>query len=216
MNKLYSFLLIFLFAVSCKEKSTFVNFETDYGDIVIRLYDQTPIHKANFERLVKEGFYDGVLFHRVINDFMIQTGDPDSKGAPMEQMVGAGGPGYTIPAEFHDSIFHKKGAVAAARDNNPEKASSGSQFYIVEGKKFLPQELKNIESKNNVDFSEEQEKYYQEIGGTPFLDQNYTIFGEVIRGMDVVEKISEVETNHADRPVQNVKILRAKVIKFKE
>lgn len=201
---------------ACKEKSTYVELKTTEGDIILKLYDETPLHKENFVKLVDEGYYDGVLFHRVINEFMIQTGDPDSKDAKPGQVIGSGGPDYKVDAEFRDSLFHKKGALAAARDNNPKKASAGSQFYIVEGKKYTDKELDGIEKKNNLTYTEEQREYYKTIGGTPFLDQNYTVFGEVVTGMNVVEKISDVETGRYDRPVEDIRVISAEIIKFKE
>lgn len=209
----------------CKTKNTYIKLETTKGDIVIKLYDQTPKHKENFIKLVKEGYYDGVLFHRVINDFMIQTGDPNSKDAKPNERIGSGGPDYTIEAEFNDSLIHKKGAIAAARDNNPEKRSSGSQFYIVEGKKITDIELNMMEKRRGKNYSEEQKDIYKTLGGTPFLDNSYTVFGEVVKGMKIVEIISDTETDriktprsrqNVDRPTSDIKIIKAKTIRFKE
>lgn len=209
----------------CKTKNTYIKLETTKGDIVIKLYDQTPKHKENFIKLVKEGYYDGVLFHRVINDFMIQTGDPNSKNAKPNERIGSGGPDYTIEAEFNDSLIHKKGAIAAARDNNPEKRSSGSQFYIVEGKKITDIELNMMEKRRGKNYSEEQKDIYKTLGGTPFLDNSYTVFGEVVKGMKIVEIISDTETDriktprsrqNVDRPTSDIKIIKAKTIRFKE
>jgi peptidyl-prolyl cis-trans isomerase B (cyclophilin B) len=173
---------------------------------------------------VKVGFYDSVLFHRVIQNFMIQSGDPNSKHAPSGQPLGNGGPGYTIPAEFRQSLFHKKGVIAAARmgDNvNPQKASSGSQFYIVQGKIFSDAGLDSTEKfrLNGRKIPPEQREVYKTIGGTPHLDQGYTVFGEVVKGIDVVDKIAAVQTSHGsdrDRPLQDVRILKAKLIKRKK
>lgn len=194
--------------------------QTTMGDIVVRLSDSTPLHRDNFLKLVKVGYFDSVLFHRVIKDFMIQGGDPDSKNAPSGQPLGNGGPAYTIPAEFRQTLFHKKGVIAAARDNNPEKASSGSQFYIVQGKKFTEADLENMENnrlKRKIPTA--QREVYKTLGGTPHLDQNYTVFGEVVKGLEVVDKIASVETSKAvdrDRPLQDVRILKMKLIKRKK
>lgn len=227
-NKLKTTLLALTFLLTfsaCKNKNTYVSLNTTEGEIIIKLYDQTPKHKENFTKLVKDGYYDGVLFHRVINDFMIQTGDPNSKNAEPGERIGSGGPDYKIDAEFNDSLFHKKGAVAAARDNNPEKKSSGSQFYIVEGKKLSDIELTMIQKRNGMTYTEEQKEIYKTLGGTPFLDNNYTVFGEVVKGMKIVELISDTETDriknptsrqNVDRPTRDIKIVKAKIIRFKE
>lgn len=195
--------------------STLVKLTTDYGEMVIYLYDKTPKHKANFIKLAKKGFYDGTIFHRVIKDFMIQGGDPDSKNAPAGKMLGNGGPGYTIPAEFVNEYYHKKGAVAAARlgdQVNPEKASSGSQFYIVQGRPLTNQQMIQIQQRNKFPYTNEQKREYTSIGGTPFLDGGYTVFGEVIKGMDVIDKIAAVKTGRADRPVNDV-AMKVEIIK---
>jgi len=256
------FALLLLFS-GCKNepKDQIVLIKTDYGDIKIKLYNETPLHRDNFLKLTKEGFYDGLLFHRVIQNFMIQGGDPDSKNAPEGKQLGNGGPGYTIPAEIrYPELFHKKGVIAAAREGdavNPEKRSSGSQFYIVQGKTFTDEQLDEIEDDFNKlkkqkiyfdlmpeyedsmmiyrregDFDAfsrlqkelqdkiekkyaETEKYvipenirevYKTIGGTPHLDGNYTVFGEVIEGLDVVDSIAAVKTDKFDRPVENIKM----------
>ena len=233
--------------------------KTTEGDIAVRLYDETPQHRDNFIKLAKEGYFDGTLFHRVIKDFMIQGGDPDSKGAPKGKMLGTGGPDYTIPAEFvYPQLFHKRGALSAARlgdEVNPNRESSGSQFYIVWGKTYKPNELKQMEKqmgmqmeqtvfnqlakehhdeimnfRRNRDrqglmalqdqlveetkkhckaqgypkFTDEQVKAYTEVGGTPFLDNQYTVFGEVEDGLDVVEKIQNCETLRGDRPKEDI------------
>ena len=200
-----------------KDRSSDVLLQTTLGDIVVRLSDSTPLHRDNFLKLVKTGYYDSVLFHRVIQNFMIQAGDPNSKQAAPGQPLGAGGPGYRVPAEFRTTLFHKKGVIAAARDNNPEKASSGSQFYIVQGKIFTDAGLDSVETfrLNGRKIPPEQRELYKTIGGTPHLDQTYTVFGEVISGMDVVEKIAAVQTSKGvdhDRPVEDVRILKAMLI----
>lgn len=163
--------------------------KTSQGKITIKLFDGTPKHRDNFIRLARHHFYDGVLFHRVIPGFMIQGGDPDSKNAKPGVMLGEGGVGYTIPAEFRADYFHQRGALAAARDDNPEKASSGCQFYIVTGKKFTPDQLEKAEKRSGHAISLPHKKVYETIGGAPHLDQNYTVFGQVIQGMDAEDKI---------------------------
>lgn len=235
-----------------------VKITTPYGDITVRLYDETPAHRDNFLKLVSEGFYDGTLFHRVIKDFMIQGGDPDSKGAPKGRHLGAGDVGYTIPAEFKPELFHKRGALAAARqgDNvNPERRSSGCQFYIVWGQKYSEGQLGQLEKQSRMQalqsvfndlamqhrveimsmrrdrdtaglsalqdqleaeanaivrekglgrLSEAMKTAYTTVGGTPFLDGQYTVFGEVESGLEVVGKIQEVSTDSADRPIKDL------------
>lgn len=192
-----------------------VEISTDYGKIQVKLYDNTPLHRDNFIKLVTEGYYNGTLFHRVIKSFMIQGGDPESKNAEPSKMLGNGGPDYTIPAEFKKENFHKKGALAAARlgDNvNPQKASSGSQFYIVQGKKYADLELDQIEQRMGTKFTTEQREAYKTVGGTPHLDGNYTVFGEVTSGLDVIDAIAAVQTGQSDRPVKDVK-MTIKIIK---
>jgi cyclophilin family peptidyl-prolyl cis-trans isomerase len=206
-----------------KDRKRDVLMQTTMGDIVIRLSDSTPLHRDNFLKLVKVGYYDSVLFHRVMKDFMIQGGDPNSTRATAGQPLGNGGPGYTVPAEFRKTLFHKKGALAAARmgDNaNPAKASSGSQFYIVQGKVFTDGGLDSVETfrLNGRKIPAEQRAVYKTIGGTPHLDQGYTVYGEVVKGLDVVDKIAAVQTSRAqdrDRPLQDVRIIKAKLIKRK-
>lgn len=213
-------------SVRKKDRKRDVELITDQGIIVLRLNDSTPLHRDNFLKLVKTGFYDGVLFHRVIAHFMIQAGDPNSKNAKAGIPLGNGGPGYTIPAEFRTTLYHKKGMLAAARtgDNmNPEKASSGSQFYIVQGKKFTEAGLDSIEiyRLKGRNLPVDQRQVYKTVGGTPHLDQNYTVFGEVVEGLDVVDKIAAMSTSKEqdqdrDRPLQDVKIIKAKFIKRKK
>ena len=198
------------------EDLTKVLIKTTEGDITIALYDNTPKHRENFIKLVEEGFYNDILFHRIIKGFMIQTGDPDSKNAPAGTQLGSGGPGYTIPAEFKSENYHKRGAVAAARQGdqvNPTKASSGSQFYIVDGRPFNEREMAQISYQYGKSFTDEQRKVYTTEGGAPFLDGDYTVFGEVVEGMDVVDKIASKEKDRFDRPVKDVKILSAIIVK---
>ena len=199
-------LLMFLFVVSSTfaqvEKESVVIIHTDKGDITVKLYNQTPKHRDNFLKLVKNGWYDGSEFHRVINNFMIQGG---------ESAKGVVDPGYKIDAEILPELFHKKGALAAAREGdnvNPERKSSGSQFYIVQGQKFNDQYLNMFEQKLNTKFTEEQRKTYKTIGGTPHLDGTYTVFGEVISGLNVVDSIAAVKTNKkmGNRPIEPVKM----------
>ena len=204
-----------------KDRKRDVLLQTNYGDITVRLSDSTPLHRDNFLKLVKVGFYDSVLFHRVIKNFMIQSGDPDSRHAPAGQPLGSGGPSYRVPAEFRTNLLHKKGAIAAARDNNPEKASSGSQFYIVQGKVFTNAGLDSIETYRlgGKKIPAEQREAYITVGGTPHLDQNYTVFGEVVKGSDVADKIASVETSKGmdrDRPIEDVRIIKAKLVKRKK
>lgn len=190
-------------------KEQLVKISTDYGDMIIKLYNETPKHRDNFIKLAKEGFYNGTIFHRVIKDFMIQGGDPQSKNAVPGAMYGNGGPGYNIPAEFNKNLYHKKGALAAAREGdqvNPTKASSGSQFYIVQGKTFTNTELNTIGQRMGVIFPQDHKQIYETLGGTPFLDMNYTVFGEVVMGLDVIDKIAAVQTLPGDRPAKDVKM----------
>lgn len=194
-------------------KGRLVQLTTDYGTMVIRLYDSTPLHRDNFIKLVKAGFYDSLMFHRIIQQFMIQGGDPDSKNAEPGQQLGAGSaPGVErIPAEFRSNLIHKKGALAAARDNNPDKASSNCQFYIVQGQTYNDTALNMMECNVRQEdpgfrFTEAQRKVYKTIGGTPFLDQNYTVFGEVIKGLDVLDKIAALPKDGNDRPTQDVRM----------
>lgn len=192
-----------------KVPGTKVRMITDSGTIVIRLYDKTPLHRDNFIKLVQQHYYDSLLFHRVIQHFMIQGGDPDSKYAKTGQQLGNGGPAYTIPAEFDSGLFHKKGVIAAAREGdfqNPTKASSGSQFYIVQGKVFSDSELNLIEGQRNIIIPPSHRQMYKTIGGTPHLDMNYTVFGEVEQGLEVIDKIASVTKDGADRPLTDVRM----------
>ncbi len=189
-----------------------VRITTDYGSMLVELYDATPQHRDNFIKLAEEGFYNELIFHRVINGFMIQGGDPDSRNAKAGTPLGSGGPGYQIPAEFSDSLFHIKGALAAARTSNPEKKSSGSQFYIVQGKKADDRQLDMVEARGDFHYPSETRKSYLEVGGTPQLDKEYTVFGMVIKGIEVIDKITQVQTDNRDRPKEDVK-MKIEVIK---
>jgi peptidyl-prolyl cis-trans isomerase B (cyclophilin B) len=267
MNKLFSVLTVMILALvsgCAQKKKDVVTIKTNYGDMVAILYDETPQHKANFIKLAKEHFFDGTLFHRVIPGFMIQGGDPDSKKAVAGERLGTGGPGYTVPAEFNPKLFHEKGALSAARlgdEQNPTKASSGSQFYIVQGAVIPQEDLNNlrydqtkmmeglqqmiakpenkplldslnglsyagdmialqkkiyslvprIEKETSVkvmkDVAPEKLKVYGTIGGTPQLDDGYTVFGKVIKGLEVIDKIAAVSRDQSDRPLEDVKMV---------
>ena len=192
-----------------------VEIKTTVGDIKIQLHAETPKHRDNFLKLVNDKFYDGLLFHRIIKNFMMQAGDPESRNADMNQHLGAGGPGYTVEAELDTPYFHVRGAVAAARLGdmmNPQRASSGSQFYIVYGKQVIERELESLERNYGYSFTPEQKQAYKTIGGTPHLDGEYTVFGQVIEGMEVLKAINAVATNREDRPLEDVKILSTTVL----
>ncbi len=276
MERYFTFIFLLLFSFSdCKSKPkdsenrVQIRFETNKGTIIVALYNETPLHRDNFIKLTGQKFFDGTLFHRVIDNFMIQGGDPDSKNAKPKVALGNGGPGYEIPAEIKKGIFHKKGVLAAARsgdDVNPERKSSGSQFYLTKGKIFTEIQLQKMENaknaklrnrliqslkeknKANIDsllnlkrttgdmislenfltklnneidsivkeegfsFSEAQIQAYTTIGGVPHLDGAYTVFGEVIEGQDVIDKIAEAETDDRDRPTEDIIILKALVV----
>ena len=186
-----------------------IEITTDYGVMVAELYESTPKHRDNFIKLAEEGFYNGLLFHRVIDGFMIQGGDPVSKTAAAGSPLGSGGPGYQVPAEFVDSLVHIKGALAAARTGdsmNPEKKSSGSQFYIVHGSQVDRTMLESLSRRKGIPYTEEQIKAYLELGGTPMLDREYTVFGRVISGFEVIDAIAKVPKDQRDRPRQDVKM----------
>ena len=211
----FIFISVFAFAQNTDkqkkegEKEYYVKIETSYGDMVVKLYNETPLHRDNFIKLVKEGTYDGLIFHRVINQFMIQGGDPKSRDAKPGQMLGDGELGYTIPAEFVPGLYHKKGALAAARQGdevNPQKASSSCQFYIVQGTTWDANRLKMVEQRMGKSFTPEQAEVYATLGGTPFLDGDYTVFGEVVEGMEVIDKIAAVQCGPMDRPIEDVKM----------
>ncbi len=196
-----------------RHKEKMVEIVTDYGTMKIRLSDSTPLHRDNFIKLVKQGFYDSLMFHRIIKDFMIQGGDPESKQAQGGSLLGNGeAAGGRVPAEFRPYLFHKKGALAMARDDNPEKASSNCQFYVVEGKVFTDSSLNDVECRRirphnpGFYFTDAQRKAYTTIGGAPHLDQNYTVFGEVIEGLDVIDKIAAQPRDGNDRPLKDVRM----------
>ena len=229
MAHLNKFLIVGLaLAMSCstvaptiKDYQKDVLLETNYGDMQLRLSDLTPKHRDNFIKLVKSKYYDGVLFHRVIKNFMIQSGDPDSRNAAAGKPLGEGGPNYTIPAEFNSSLFHKKGALAAARegdDVNPQKASSGSQFYIVQGKVWTSGALDTLQTKRlkGAVIPQDRRAAYMNEGGSPHLDGNYTVFGQLVEGFDVLDKIAATPTSKGtdkDRPLEDVRIIKAKMVK---
>jgi peptidyl-prolyl cis-trans isomerase B (cyclophilin B) len=202
-------LLTLMAAFAGPPKNQYVRIKTSYGQCIIRLYNETPKHRDNFIKLAKKGFYNGTLFHRVIQNFMIQGGDPDSKDTTKAKPgaeLGNGDVGYTIPAEFRDSLFHKRGVLAAARDDNPAKASSGCQFYIVEGKRFSNGKLDTLETTRLKGFKvpEWQREYYRTVGGAPHLDHGYTVYGEVVSGIDMVDLIAAVKKDGNDRPIIDV------------
>jgi cyclophilin family peptidyl-prolyl cis-trans isomerase len=209
MKKIVSFFILLLFTVCVfakAPKNQYVRIKTSYGECIIRLYNETPKHRDNFIKLTKQGFYNGTLFHRVIQDFMIQGGDPDSKKAKPGVALGEGDVGYTVDAEFRDSLFHKKGVLAAARDNNPKKASSGCQFYLVEGKRFTDEQLDKMEETRlkGRKIPPAQREWYKSVGGVPHLDQNYTVYGEIVSGINMVDRIAAVKKDEKDRPLQDV------------
>lgn len=210
------FLLLFFLIPSLvigqnrKKKDYLVSLNTQYGTMRLVLYDQTPKHKENFIKLVDQKFYDSLLFHRVIPMFMIQGGDPNSRNAQADQPLGNGSNGYKVPAEFVPALFHKKGALAAARDGNPEKASSGCQFYIVQGRVWddaaLQTQLKRVEAMKGHVPTDEQQQVYKTLGGAPHLDGNYTVFGEVIDGLAIVDSVAKQPRNEMDRPEKDVRM----------
>lgn len=207
MTRLFFALLILATLSGCNnDGNTYALISTDMGDMKVKLYNSTPQHRDNFIKLAEEGFYDGTLFHRIIAGFMIQGGDPNSKDAPAGQSLGTGGPGYTIPAEI--GALHLTGALAAARTSNPAKASSGSQFYIVHGKPVTDMELDQIGQRAGRPYSDIQRQLYKELGGTPQLDFEYTVFGEVVEGFEVIDAIAKVSVNPSagNRPLEDVKM----------
>jgi cyclophilin family peptidyl-prolyl cis-trans isomerase len=212
MKKLITLSLLLLTIITAfakPPKNQYVRIKTTYGDCIIRLYNETPLHRDNFIKLAKKGFYNGTLFHRVIQNFMIQGGDPDSKDSEKTKFdaeLGNGDVGYTVPAEFRDSLFHKRGVLAAAREDNPKKASSGCQFYITEGKRFTDGKLDTLEKTRlkGRKIPAWQRDWYKSVGGVPHLDQNYTVYGEVVSGIDMVDRIAAVKKDECDRPLADV------------
>ena len=205
------FLVIVAFILlGCQPKETQIVISTKFGDIQAVLYNETPLHRDNFIKLAKSKYYDGLLFHRVIPNFMIQGGDPNSKNSSAGQILGSGGPGYQIDAEI--GLPHLKGALAAARNNNPEKKSSGSQFYIVQGRPIDDRMLDYLQQQKNITYSEAQRELYKKEGGSPDLDMDYTVFGMVTEGMEIVEQIANVHRDNNDRPVEDIEML-VRVIK---
>ncbi len=189
--------------------------ETTLGNMTVKLYDDTPIHTANFLKLVKESYYDSTIFHRIIKNFMIQGGDPQSKTASMKKVFSNGGPGYTLEAEINEKYIHKKGALAAARqpDNvNFYKKSNGSQFYIIQGSIYPRKYLSAVKNDKKIEYTENQKKIYETIGGSPHLDGGYTIFGEVVKGLSIIDKIASNATNSKDRPLTDIRILKMTIL----
>lgn len=207
--KRYSLVVFFLaFAVAGfarKPGHYYVKIVTSKGEGIIRLYNETPQHRDNFVKLVQDSFYQDLLFHRVIENFMIQGGDPDSRDAEAGQRLGSGGLDYRVPAEFQPHLFHKKGVLAAARDNNPEKASSATQFYLVQGRTFTDAGLDSLETLRleGRKIPDDQREVYRTLGGVPHLDQNYTVYGEIVSGISLIDSIAAVETDRFDRPVED-------------
>jgi peptidyl-prolyl cis-trans isomerase B (cyclophilin B) len=203
-------------ALAAKPKHQYIRISTDKGSCVVLLYNQTPLHRDNFVKITQEGKLSETLFHRVIKSFMIQGGDPDSKTAKPGQALGDGDWGYTVPAEFRDSLFHKKGVIAAARDDIPSKASSACQFYLAQGKVFTDEQLDLLEqNKLKRKIPTWQREVYKTLGGIPHLDQNYTVFGEVVQGIEMIDTIAAVKTGAVDRPVEDVR-MTVTVLKKKE
>ena len=205
-NLLYIIMALVLMSFSGKEKEKTLVITTKYGTIKVRLYNETPKHRDNYVKLAQEHFFDSLMFHRCIKDFMIQGGDPDSKHAKPGVQLGEGGLKYTIPAEIQPNLFHKYGVIAAARDNNPEKASSSSQFYIAVGKVYTDAQLTQMEQQTGKKFTDEERKAYTTIGGITHLDGNYTVFGEVYEGMNVVDSIIKQPTDHNNRPLVDIRM----------
>ncbi len=213
MRKLLLLLLlipVLSIAQNRRKKDYLVSLNTSFGTMRLILYDQAPKHKENFIKLVNQKFYDSLLFHRIVPLFMIQGGDPNSRKALEDQPLGNGDVGYKIPAEFVPSLFHKKGALAAARDNNPEKASSGCQFYIVQGQVWddagLQTQIARIEKLKGHVPTDEQKQVYKTLGGAPHLDGNYTVFGEVLDGLAIVDSVAKQARNEMNRPEKDVRM----------
>ena len=208
-------LLAAIIVISTSAQKNKVKIETDHGTIVVMLYDNTPKNTENMVKLVKEHYYDSTLFHRCIPEFVIQGGDPKSKHAKAGETLGEGDLGYTVPAEINDEYYHKRGALGVARDNTPDKSGSACQFYVVVGKTFTDAQLDDFSKRTGRKYSPEQREVYKTQGGTPHLDGNYTVFGEVIEGMDVVDKIAAEPRDKSDRPNADVRMLRVTKMKKK-
>ncbi len=204
MKFYYSLLFILFFQMGEAQDKTYIQIETPVGILKGYLYNETPLHRDNFIKLVNEAYYDSLLFHRVIEGFMIQGGDPDSRAAKPGTPLGMGGPGYQVPAEFVDSLAHIKGAIAAARSNNSEKKSSGSQFYIVVGRPVSSAELSLQESKHRFKYPESVKQEYQTLGGVTFLDQDYTVFGRITEGLEQIDIIAKAMVDSQNRPLDNI------------
>ncbi len=217
LTLLFTAILATVCTVQAQDAETLVLIDTDMGKIKVKLYNETPQHRDNFIKHINDKTYEGLLFHRVIKQFMIQAGDVTSKDAPLDKELGSGDLSYTVPAEFiYPQYFHKAGALCAARtkdEENPEKASSATQFYIVTGKFFTELELEKMEKEKSIELTPEQREAYMHLGGAPHLDGNYTVFGEVVSGMKVVNKIQFAPTNEKDRPLKNVKIKTVAIVK---
>lgn len=214
MKKSLLLLVCLCFAcLSFAKKPTRIAIQTEYGKIVLQLYDNTPLNRDNMIKLAKQHYYDSTLFHRVIPNFVIQGGDPDSKHAKPGQMLGDGDLGYRVPAEINDIDFHKRGALGVARDNTPDKSGSACQFYIVTGKKYTDADLDAMERRSGRKYTPEQREVYKTQGGVPHLDGGYTVFGEVVEGMDVVDKISNEPRDAHDRPDKDIRMISVRVVK---
>lgn len=216
MKKIGLLLSALLMTIYCFAQKNKIKIETEYGKITLMLYDNTPLNTNNMVKLAKEHFYDSTIFHRCIPQFVIQGGDPDSKHAKPGQALGNGGLDYRVPAEINDVAYHKRGAVGVARDNQPDKSGNACQFYIVIGKPVTDAELDNSSLRNNRTITAEQREVYKTQGGTPFLDGGYTVFGEVIEGMDIVEKIANEPRDASDRPNKDIRMLTVRVAKKKK
>ena len=216
MKKTLLSLFAILITITSFVQKNKISIETEYGKIVIMLYDNTPLNTNNMVKLAKEHYYDSTIFHRCIPQFVIQGGDSTSKHAKPGEMLGEGGLGYTVPAEINDTDYHKRGALGVARDNTPDKSGSACQFYIVVGKKFTDDELDKLSKRSGRQYSAAQREVYKTQGGTPHLDGNYTVFGEVIEGMDIVDKIANEPRDKHDRPLKDIRMLKVRVVKKKK
>ena len=215
-KSLLTLIAVVFVAIGVNAQKNKVKIETEYGNIIVMLYDNTPKNTENMIKNAKEHVYDSTLFHRVIPKFMVQAGDPDSKHAKPGEMLGNGGLKYTIPAEINETNFHKKGALGVARDQTPDKSGSASQFYLVVGKVCTDEELNNVEQRTGHKFTTAQREVYKTVGGTPHLDGNYTVFGEILEGQDIADKISLEPRDRSDRPNKDIRIISLKLMKKKK